>query len=248
MSSSLVVYGVPFSQPFRAVAWLLLHKQTSFELALTNPGSSGTGGSRHPDYLEKFPSGTIPGLEDKESGLLISESHAIMCYLCSKFGWEDLYPARPEQRALIDGYLHFHHRNIREASIGFVAPKIRRDLNFSEDVLRISQTNFTRGLKILEKSFLDRNSYLVGEQITIADFSAYVEIGQLQSRYTNLYEFSDFPNIKRWLGDMGDVAYHDDIHVPLQELGDIRDEAPSMESIIDANKKGLIALRTKLVR
>ena len=51
MSNTLIVYGVPFSQPVRAVLWLMLYKQKSFELALINPGSSSEGGSRHPDYL-----------------------------------------------------------------------------------------------------------------------------------------------------------------------------------------------------
>ena len=47
--SELIVYGVPFSQPVRAVLWALLHKNRSFRLELINPGYSGAGGSRHAD-------------------------------------------------------------------------------------------------------------------------------------------------------------------------------------------------------
>ena len=90
MSSPLIIYGVPFSQPVRAVLWLMRYKQKSFELVLINPGSSSEGGSRHPDYLAKFPTGTIPSLEDKETGFVLSESHAIMGYLCNKYKWTDL--------------------------------------------------------------------------------------------------------------------------------------------------------------
>ena len=43
---SLILYGVPFSQPVRAVLWLLLMKRMPFELVLTNPGSKGDNGSR----------------------------------------------------------------------------------------------------------------------------------------------------------------------------------------------------------
>ena len=113
-----IIYGVPFSQPVRAVMWLMLIKKFPFELKLINPGSSSEGGSRHPNYLKKFPTGTIPSFEDPETGLLISESHAIMCYLCNTNNWNDLYPSNPEQRAKVDSYLHLHHRNVREASIG----------------------------------------------------------------------------------------------------------------------------------
>ena len=64
--------------------------------------------------------------------------------------------------------------------------------------------------------------------------------------FTNLYDFEPFPNIKRWLNDMQKVDYHDDIHVALFELGDISKEAPAMEKIISANKKGVIAIQASL--
>ena len=246
MSSPLIIYGVPFSQPVRAVLWLMLYKQKPFEMVLINPGSSSEGGSRHPDYLAKFPTGTIPGIEDKETGFVLSESHAIMCYLCNKFDWNDLYPSNHEERAKVDSYLHLHHRNVREASVGLVAPKVRKDLNFPEDFLKISQANVNKAFKALEDGWLAQSRYLIGDQLTIADMSAYVEIGQLQSKFTNIYDFAPFPNIRRWLEDMSQVAYHDDIHAALYELGDISGEAPSMETIISANKKGFIVLQEQL--
>jgi len=185
-------------------------------------------------------------IEDKETGFVLSESHAIMCYLCNKFDWHDLYPSNHEERAKVDSYLHLHHRNVREASIGLVAPKVRKDLNFSEDFLKISQANINKAFKALEDGWLAQSRYLVGDQLTIADMSAYVEIGQLQSKFTNVYDFSPFHNIRRWLEDMNQVAYHDEVHASLYELGDISSEAPSMETIISANKKGFVVLQEQL--
>ena len=49
----LILYGVPFSQPVRAVVWLLLYKEQPFEMVLINPGSKGDNGSRNPAYLAK---------------------------------------------------------------------------------------------------------------------------------------------------------------------------------------------------
>ena len=80
MSQEKIVYGVPFSQPVRSVLWLLLIKKMPFELKLINPGSSSEGGSRHPEYLKKFPTGTIPSYEEPDSGFFLSESHAILSY------------------------------------------------------------------------------------------------------------------------------------------------------------------------
>ena len=246
MSNPLRIYGVPFSQPVRAVLWLMLYKQRPFKMVLINPGSSSEGGSRHPDYLAKFPTGTIPSIEDKETGFVLSESHAIMSCLCNKYDWNDLYPSNHEERAKVDSYLHLHHRNVREASIGLVAPKVRKDLNFSEDFLKMSQANINKAFKALEDGWLAQSRYLTGDQLTIADMSAYVEIGQLQSKFTNVYDFAPFPNIRRWLEDMNQVAYHDEVHASLYELGDISSEAPSMETIISANKKGLVVLQEQL--
>lgn len=59
----LQIYGVPLSQPCRAVIWACLYKRLPFELVLTNPGSrsvdrAGNPGSRHPDFLAMNPTGS----------------------------------------------------------------------------------------------------------------------------------------------------------------------------------------------
>ena len=244
--TSKIVYGVPFSQPVRAVLWLLMIKKMPFDLQLINPGSSSEGGSRHPNYLKKFPTGTIPSFEDLDTGFLLSESHAIMSYLCNKYDWNDMYPNNLEQRGKVDSYLHLHHRNVREASIGLVAPKVRKDLNFSEDFLRTSIANIEKAFKAIDEGWLADSRFLVGDNLTIADISAYVEIGQLQKGFTNIYNFDTLPNIKRWLEEMKTVDSHDDIHVALSELGDISEQAPSIEKIKSANKKAFLAIKEKI--
>jgi hypothetical protein len=83
--------------------------------------------------------------------------------------------------------------------------------------------------------------------MTIADISAYVEIGQLQSMFTNVYNFESYPNIRKWLKEMQNIDCHDDIHVALYELGDISKEAPSMEVIINANKKAFKIIQERLI-
>jgi glutathione S-transferase len=169
-----------------------------------------------------------------------------MCYLCNKYGWNDLYPSNAESRAKVDSYLHLHHRNVREASIGLVAPKVRKDLNFSEDFLATSNAIIKKAFQAIEDGWLSNSRFLAGDDFTIADLSAYVEIGQLQSIFTNVYNFEDYPNIQRWLDDMKKVDSHDDIHAALYELGDISEEAPPMEKIINANKKALIVIQERL--
>jgi len=240
------IYGVPFSQPVRAVMWLMLYKQTPFELVLTNPGSKGDNGSRNPAFLAKNPGGTIPTLEEPDSGFVLGEAHAIMAYLSNRHGWRDVYPADHQQRARVDWYLHFHHRNVREASVGLVAPQIRKDLNIPETTQQAARATLTNALTALENGWLADAEYLTGDQLTLADFAAYVEIGQLQPDFTNVYDFSPFPGVQRWLAAMRRVDGHDDVHVVLAELGDISQQAPDMETIKNANKNALRALQERL--
>ncbi len=245
MSDTLKLYGVPFSQPVRAVMWLMLYKSEPFEMILTNPGSKGDNGSRNPAFLAKNPAGTIPTIEEA-NGFTLGEAHAIMAYLCNKHGWEDVYPSEPQARAKVDWYLNFHHRNVRDASVGLVAPKIRKDLDIPQAFQDQARATLTSALKALNGGWLEGNAYLTGEHLSIADFAAYVEIGQLQAGFTNVYDFGDFPNVMGWLETMKQVREHDTVHTVLAELGDISVEAPAMETIKNANISALKALKSKL--
>jgi glutathione S-transferase len=242
----LKLYGVPFSQPVRAVMWLMFYKQLRFDMVLINPGSSGESGSRHPKYLAMNPAGTIPCIEEPESGFALGEAHAIMPYLAQTHGWTDVYPSDLKHRARVDGYLHYHHRNVREASSGLVAPRIRKDLDIPQARQSAALAMFTAALGALDSGWLATSRYIAGEDVTLADFAAYVEIGQLRPEFANIYDFAPFPNVTRWMDDMSRVDGHDDVHVVLSEIGDISSEAPTMDTIRNANKLALRTLKTRM--
>ena len=242
----LILYGVPFSQPVRAVMWLLIYKRMPFEMVLINPGSKGETGSRNPAFLEKNPGGTIPTIEEPDTGFTLGEAHAIMCYLSNLHGWDDVYPSEPKERARIDWYLNYHHRNVRDASLGLVAPKIRKDLDIPEATQAAARATLTNALKSLEAGWLDSSEYLAGASVTLADFAAYVEIGQVQPQFTNLYDFTPYPKVSAWLERMQHIKGHDSVHQVLTELGDISQQEPSMEEIVGANKSALRALKATL--
>ena len=240
--SELIVYGLPFSQPVRAVVWALLLKEQPFEMKLINPGHSGKGGSRHPDYLAKNPGGTIPCIEEPDSGYTLGEAHAILTYLAQKHGWTDLYPESLQERGRIDAYLHYHHRNVRECSM-LVAAKVRKDLNFSAAMQDQSRHAIAGAMKVLDQDYLASSDYLFGDHATVADLAACAEIAQLSAQYTNLYDFSPYANVSAWLKKMSRVPGYDTVHIPLATLGDISEEAPSIEVLKAANMQGFKALQ-----
>ena len=245
IDNTLILYGVPFSQPVRAVMWLLLMKRLRFRMVLINPGSSGATGSRNKEYLKKNPGGTIPCIEEPASGFTLGEAHAILTYLARKYEWTDVYPTDNHLQARIDWYLHYHHRNIRDASLGLVAPKIRKDLDIPEFVQLSARRTLTSALETLDRGWLAEHQFLVADHVTLADIAAYVEIGQLQPQFTNVYDLDPFPNVQRWLENMTAVDSHDDVHVVLKEVGDISVHAPSMETIKNANKLALAKLNER---
>ena len=100
----------------------------------------------------------------------------------------------------------------------------------------------TNALHTLETYFLADNRFLIGDSLTLADFSAYSELGQAQPQFTNVYDLSAFPNVLRWMKEMTQIPYHDEVHVALSEMGDISQEAPDMETIVNANKAAFKAL------
>jgi glutathione S-transferase len=245
-STPMKLYGVPFSQPVRAVLWVMLYKRCPFEMVLINPGSKGDNGSRNPAFLAKNPAGTIPTIEEPDSGFCLGEAHAIMCYLANKHEWTDIYPADLHARARVDWYLNYHHRTLREASVGLVAPKIRKDLNISEERQQSAATTLAQALHALESGWLAKTSFLAADTVTIADFAAYVEIGQLRPEFTNVYDFEPYPNVRAWMQRMAALDGHDDVHVVLADIGDISEQAPSMDVIRDANKHALRVLKGRL--
>ena len=65
-------------------------------------------------------------------------------------------------------------------------------------------------------------------------------------QFTNVYDFGATPNVNGWLTRMSEPDGHDTVHAVLSELGDISQQAPSMEAIKSANKNALKALQEKL--
>mmetsp|Transcript_5968 Transcript_5968/g.7511 ORF Transcript_5968/g.7511 Transcript_5968/m.7511 type:complete len:250 (+) Transcript_5968:50-799(+) len=234
------LYGVPLSQPTRTVLWTLLMKQLPFGLCLINPGTAGKKGSKNPEYLRKNPAGTIPMLEDKDNDFTLAEANAILMYLASKHSWTDLYPDDLQKRAKVDWYLNYHHRSIRELTAGIVMPKFRKDISLPPDCLTRSKRIGTAAVQVLNDGWLSETNFLTGDSFTLADLVAYSDIGQM--KFLNLYDFSHAPKVQSWLDRMKELPFHNEIHLPLEMLGDISKEPPSMEQLKFANKTTLQVL------
>ena len=245
----LTIFGVPNSQPVRAVVWLCLMKQLPFEFRMTSQNRD----AKQPEYLAAVnPRGTIPAIDD--DGVVLWESHAILAYLCEKHGWHDLWPTDVVRRARVNQYLHFHHRNTRELVIGWsrtLWPAVFGKEDPDDGWLQRNtfpglQNNAEvceRTLRIIE-GMLGESRYLAGESApTIADISAYEELGQNQAAYANCTDYTPYPGIRRWLDDMARLPAHDVAHDVWRRIGDVNRVQGGMATIVAANKAAAQTIR-----
>ncbi len=244
----LKIYGVPNSQPVRAVVWACLMKRLPFEFIMTSQNRD----AKRPGYLASVnPRGTIPAIDDE--GTVLWESHAILIYLCEKHGWSDLWPADLQRRAEVNQYLHFHHRNTREVVVQWsraIWPALFGVSNPDEGWferntfpgLRNNAEIVERTLNIID-GMLGRSPFIVDPSATLADISAYEELGQNQAKYANCTDYAPYPNIGRWLLDMEGLPFHHEAHAIWSLVGNHRELNGGMPRIAKANKEAARILK-----
>ena len=227
----LVLYGVPASQPVRSVLWALVMKQVPHKFQFTMPRSTKPGGAQHIDYLRLNPFGAVPCLTDGE--VVVYEGAAILCYLADRHAWADLYPRDLPARALVDQYLHWHHGNTRQLTMALVRPLL---VGTPYDAALASTAD--RILMNLE-IYIGSKDFLCGEGPTVADLLAYGDLGQLQSQFLDLVDFSAYPKLEAWLSRMRALPGHDEAHEGFTKfLGHpkYRDSRAKYDTMVRASK------------
>lgn len=268
-SRKIKLYGVPLSQPFRAAAWTLLQRHVPFDVVVTAPGTDATKpfSTRHVSFVNKTKgkTSTIPVMEEistsadgSNHSFCISESPAILSYLCESRGWvgeTELYALPGTRRkALIDSYMHWHHNGTRNL-LSMTVPFLRPDIDVTEQ--QVQQAKDT--LSNLEEGWLSGsgNGVMIGgtPAASIADILCYEEIAQ--STMTGLFPMESFkesfPNLNAWLQRMQELPYHAEAHAALTSLGllvlpdgitPVDEPANMRKRLATATKAGLTAYQT----
>lgn len=137
----------------------------------------------------------------KDGDFCLAESIAIMMYLAEKFHTPDhWYPADLQKRARVNEYLSWQHSAIRihgsrilwfslliPKALGVEVPKEKMD-NAVE--------NLDASLKLFEEKFLQDRPFIVGDQLSLADLVAIVEI--MQPLGAGMDVFENRPKLKAW--------------------------------------------------
>lgn len=188
------LYGFPTSQPFRSVDMFCKANNIDFNYIEVNVFK---GQHKKPEFLEINPLGFIPAW--REEGFSVGESAAILQYLADSRELNKYYPKDYKKRALVDSWMHWNHGNTRFGTRAILHLKLYGKPG-SEERLTHGTSVYTQAIQHLNSHFKS-SRFLTGEALTIADFLIVPEIDQLGNPGFNLFDFSPYPNIQRYLSD-----------------------------------------------
>jgi glutathione S-transferase len=154
-------------------------------------------------YVSFNPNCMVPVIDD--DGFVLTESSTILKYLADKHH-SSAYPTDLQQRARVNEMMDWFNTNFyREYGYHLVYPQIfphhtRQPDNVNQATIEWGKAQTCNMLKILNDYYLGRGKpYLCGDKVTIADYfaAALLTVGELIGS-----DFSDYPNIERWLQTM----------------------------------------------
>nr|UDM84150.1 glutathione S-transferase theta 3a [Sillago sihama] len=154
-------------------------------------------------YGEEFGKVTMirkaPAMRDGD--FCLAESIAIMQYLAEKFKTPDFwYPADLQQRAQVNEYLSWQHAALRYHGCRvfwqkLMLPKVL-GIDVPQDRMDSALADLNDSLRLLEEKFIQDKPFIAGNQMSLADLVAIVEI--MQPVGAGLDVFEGRPKLSAW--------------------------------------------------
>ena len=185
-----------FPPSSRALAAVALSDHLALDCEL-RPIDLGRGDQLTPEYLALNPNRKMPTLED--AGFVVWESNAILFHMAAKRPERGLWPSDLKGQADVVRWLAWESAHWDAESCGMVAyeksSKAVLGLGSPDPAfIKRGEQNFARFAAVLDGA-LKGKTWLVGERLTIADFS----IGGFVPSAERLgLPVGNFPEIVRW--------------------------------------------------
>lgn len=159
------------------------------------------GDQQKPEYLAVNPNGKVPTLTDGEH--VVWEADAVMCYLARRAG-SDLWPNDLRQIDIIRWFSWNAQHLYRHAGTLYFQNIVKRRFGIGEpDAAAVSeaQSEFRRYAAVLSEH-LENRKWLVGDTLTVADFSVAITLPYADQAAMPLEEF---PVVRRWHDQLNDI-------------------------------------------
>ncbi|XP_030623345.1 glutathione S-transferase theta-1b [Chanos chanos] len=137
----------------------------------------------------------------KDGDFCLAESIAIMIYMAEKFHTPDhWFPADLQKRARVNEYLSWQHMGIRMHGskifwLKLLIPKII-GTEVPKEKMDDAMEDLNNSVKLIEEKFLQDKPFIAGDQISLADLVAIVEIMQPVAAGVDVFEGR--PKLNAW--------------------------------------------------
>lgn len=182
------VLGRATSGNVQKVVWLL--EELGLEYAREDYGRQ-FGNTGEPAYLKLNPNGKVPTLVDGD--VVIWESNTILRYLAAKAG-SDFFPADIAARSRIERWMDWQLASLNGPYLTIF--KESKKAPEERGPAMEAAAKELGGLLMIFEGGLAGQTYLAGDDITLADFC----LGPIVNRCVNFpVDLPDLPNTQRWL-------------------------------------------------
>nr|ATP16744.1 elongation factor 1gamma [Adelphocoris suturalis] len=147
--------------------------------------------NKTPEFLKKFPLGKVPAFETKD-GQCITESNAIAWYVASN----ELRGKTDIEKAQVLQWLNYSDTDLLQAVCTWVFPYLGI-LDYNKQAVNGAKTELTNILTSLNDFLLSR-TYLVGEQVTLADIVVTCTLLPAFQTVLDPESRKAFKNVNRW--------------------------------------------------
>jgi len=204
------LYYHPVSTVSRPVLLLATEADIALELEVVD---LFTGAHLQSAFAAVNPSRQVPVLEDGDFRL--GESSAILKYLADKHD-SPAYPKDLQRRARVNERMDWFNTGLyRDLGYGFIYPQVIESHRYSQSEVQSAALAHARGnakkwLRILDENIIgSKRSFVCGDQPTLADYlgACMISLGEVIH-----LDYSAYPNVVRWLGNMKSLPYWIGVH------------------------------------
>jgi len=219
MGTMIKVYYDLLSQPSRAVYIFVKKAAIPFQAC---PVALRRGEHKSDEFAKINPFQLVPAIDDQ--GFKLTESVGILRYLCREKKVPDhWYPHDSKAQARVDEYLEWQHLNTRIQCAMFFQHKFLRPQMFGTPMDEKKVAQFQKGMETVldqfENVWLNKNqSYLVGNELSIADLMAICELEQPSMAGYNILEGR--PKLTEWFNKVKEdlQPHYDEAHTMVYKV------------------------------
>lgn len=207
----ITLYGRKSSDNVQKTLWMLLETGQAHE-HIELGGSFG--GLEDPEFLKLNPHGRVPVLVDGD--VAVWESSAIIRYLAAAYCAGTVWPTDVRARAHVDKWMDWCQSRLYPENNRLFWRLIRTPVADQNADKIAAGTALLNSCMVLLETELERQTYLCGEGLTMADIIA----------GATLYRYFEMPiarpklaHVERWYETLKDrPAYRQAVMVPFEEL------------------------------